>query len=449
MTPKSKHKVVIVTVPFVDEDSPLAAPAVLKAALQAAGINCVALDLNIEVYNKLKHHPKKNLFCNFFYQQKIHDDIVDELVSMLEFYVQEIQWHQPSIVGLSLFTSNSQTFCAWLCAMLRQKIPGCRIIIGGPGLETLENSFFKYPDRLKHLELIDDYITGDAETSLVEYVHGNRNFPGINSTNWQANANFDQLPIPDYSDYRWFRYGNVLLPIVDSRGCVQQCEFCDVIAFWKKFQFLSAENIFRQMMLHIETYGVYRFQFSSSICNGNLREFRKLMQMLSDYNYKAIAEEQLHWVGSFIVRPATSHPESLWELIQRSNGYLLTGVESVTERVRIALGKKFSNEDLDYHLTMARKYQVPMNMLLIAAYYTETEEDWVNSKQWFRDRQDFANNTIMQVQMTLPTILAGTKLEATVDRDKFLANHNNRLSHARELKEVIESCGFVTWPFFQ
>jgi hypothetical protein len=87
--------------------------------------------------------------------------------------------------------------------------------------------------------------------------------------------------------------------------------------------------------------------------------------------------------------------------------------------------------------------------IIVSSNISLTEEDWVNSKQWFRDRQDFANNTIMQVQMTLPIILAGTKLEATVDRDKFLANHRDRLSHARELKEVIESCGFVTWPFFQ
>lgn len=449
MSDLKKHRVLITTVPFVDDDSPLVAPAALKAVLESAGIECVALDLNIQIYNKIKHHPKKLLFYDFFYRQEIHEEIVDDIVSMLEFYVQEIQWHAPTIIGLSLFSRRVQTFCAWLCAVLRQRMPHCSIVIGGPGLETLENNVLKYPDRLKRMGFIDDYITGDAEVSFVQYVKGNRNFPGINSTNWQPNIDFENLPVPNYTDYRWFHYGNALLPIVDSRGCVQNCEFCDVISFWKKFQYRSADQIFATMLAHIADYGIYRFQFASSICNGNLREFKKLMSLISDYNDKVPgAKQEIHWIGSFIVRPASSHPESLWQLIKRSNGFLLTGVESIAEHVRIALGKKFSNKDLDHHLEMARKYQVPMNLLLIAAYHTETEQDWADEKQWFLDHREFANNTVYQVQLTLPSILAGTRLEAAVNRQEFFEGENKRLQHARELKATIESCGFVTRPFF-
>jgi radical SAM superfamily enzyme YgiQ (UPF0313 family) len=441
-------KVVIATVPFVDEDSPLAAPAVLKASLQRHGIECVALDLNIEIYNKLKYHLKKNLFLDFFYRQKVHEEIVDELISMLDFYVQELLWHQPTIIGLSLFSKQSQVFCAWLCAMLRLQAPECTIVIGGPGLETLENNLFKYPDRLRRLGLIDDYITGDAESSFVAYVRGSKDYPGINNTNWQPNLNFDQLPIPDYSEYRWLRYGNALLPIIDSRGCVQQCEFCDVIAFWKKFQYLNADNIFSQMLEHIRNYGIRNFQFSSSICNGNLREFKKLVRLISDYNDGLAQEQQITWIGSFIIRPAASHPESLWQLIKKSNGYLLTGVESLIEHVRIGLGKKFSNKDLEHHLEMGRKYQVHMNLLLIAAYHTETSEEWKESKQWFIDHKDFANNPVMQVQLTLPAILAGTKLETTIEKTEFLHGAAARLQHGKDLNDIIKSCGFITRIFF-
>ena len=445
----SPKKVVIVTVPFVDEDSPLSAPAVLKASLQKHDIPCVALDLNIHIYNFLKFYPKKHLFLDFFYQQSIHDEIVDDVIRMLNFYVQEIKSYSPTIVGLSLFSTGSQVFCAWLCAMLRQTNSDFSIIIGGPGLETLKNTFFKYPDRMKKLGLIDDYITGDAETSLIEYVNGNRDFPGINSTNWQPNKNFDLLSAPDYTDYRWLHYGNTLLPIVDSRGCVQQCEFCDVIAFWKKFQYLTAENIFDQMRHQIEVHGIYRFQFSSSICNGNLKEFRKLVTMIGNHNDNQISEQQIHWVGSFIVRPTRYHPDTLWADIRRSNGFLLTGVESLTEHARIGLGKKFTNIDLDHHLEMARNHQVGMNMLLIAAYHTETEQDREDSLQWFEDRKHFANNTVMQVQITLPSILAGTRLEQNIDRKEFESTHEVRRRHASLLKHKIESCGFTTRCFFQ
>lgn len=441
-------KVVITTVPFVDEDTPLAAPAVLKSSLMAHGIECVALDLNIEIYNKIHHSPHRQLFLDFFYEQKIHEIIADDIWSMLDFYACELLAHQPDIIGLSLFTHNSQVFTVWLCAVLRQRAPNVKIVIGGPGLQTLEHSLFKFPDRIQRLGLIDDYITGDAETSLVEYVKGNRSYPGINSWSWVPNAEFDKLPMPDYSDYRFFRYRYPLLPIIDSRGCVQACEFCDVIEFWEKFQYLTADNIFSQMMRHIENYGVYRFQFSSSICNGNLKEFRKLVKLIATHNHKNSLSEQIHWVGSFIVRPASNHKEEMWQNIAESNGYLLTGVESLVEHVRIRLGKKFTNADLEHHIMMGRKYQVPMNLLMILCYHTETESDYEFVRQWFQDRRDFAGNTIQQVQLTLPAILPGTKLEKTIDAELFDSKVQHRKENAIKTKQVIEECGFNTRPFF-
>jgi radical SAM superfamily enzyme YgiQ (UPF0313 family) len=440
--------VVIATVPFVDEDTPLAAPAVLKSSLQLHGISCKALDLNIEIYNKIHHHPHRRLFVNFFWHQLIDERIVNDLVSMLHFYAQEILSHRPSIIGLSLFSKECQTFCAWLCAVLKQKSPETTIVIGGSGINTLENELFKFPDKMKHLKLIDDYIVGDGETSLIEYVKGNKNFHGINELQWKPNDNYNSIPIPDYSDYRFFRYPTTAIPIVDSRGCVQDCEFCDVIVLWKKFQYKKAEIIFEEMKDHIKNYNIYRFQFNSSICNGNLKEFRRLMSLIAEYNDSVELEQQIHWAGHFIVRPASVHTETLWQTMKKTNGFLWVGVESVVERVRVNLGKKFSNADLDHHLEMGRKYQVPMNLLCIAAYHTETTEEYEEAKQWFIDRQEFANDSVMQVQLTIPNVLAGTRLEATVDKDKFNETHPLRVKHARALYNTIKSCGFETRHFF-
>jgi radical SAM superfamily enzyme YgiQ (UPF0313 family) len=441
-------KVVITTVPFIDEDTPIAAPAVLKASLQANGVECVGLDLNIEIYNKIQHYPNRHLFLDFFYKQKINEEIIEDLTKMLDFYAIELLSHNPDIIGLSLFSKDSQVFTAWLCAVLRQRAPNVKIVIGGPGLETLQNSLFKFPDRLKKLGLIDDYITGDAETALVEYVRGNYSHPGINSTSWQPNKFFDQLPGPDFSNYRFFKYKYTLLPIVDSRGCVQSCEFCDVIEFWTKFQYLTAENIFNQMLEHIEKYQIYRFQFASSICNGNLREFKKLVELIANHNDTVADAEQIHWVGSFIVRPATQHKEELFALIKRSNGFLLTGVESIVDRVRIALGKKFDNNDLEHHLQMLRKYGIRTNLLMIAAYPTETVDDYETVNQWFRDHKEFADVTIEHVQLTLPAVLAGTQLERTIDFENFTNTESLRRQHGKNLVKLLKECGYKVRTFF-
>jgi radical SAM superfamily enzyme YgiQ (UPF0313 family) len=445
---ESNKKVVIVSVPFVDSGTPLAAPAALKAAVLAQGLQCVGLDLNIEIYNKIQHHPNRQWFLDFFYRQIIREEIAVELNLMLDFYHKEIMMHGPDIVGLSLFSSNSQVFTMWLCAMFRHRTPEVEIIIGGPGLQTLENTLFKFPDRVKRLGLIDGFITGDAEKSLIEYVRGNKDFPGINSFDWRPVENFEQSAIPNYSDYRLFKYVTPELHIIDSRGCVQDCEFCDVIAFWKKFQYLSAETIFQHMLSHVDTYGTYRFQLASSICNGNLREFKKLVKLIADYNKQCNCQEQLHWMGSFIIRAASQHPESLWQEIKASNGLLLTGVESITERIRIGLGKKFTNADLDHHLNMTKKYQIPNHLLMIGVYPGETEQDIENTKQWFIDRKDFANNPIQQVQLTVLQVLPGTQLEKNINQGITENVPHAKSKKVFELLEVLRQCGFNVKTFF-
>jgi radical SAM superfamily enzyme YgiQ (UPF0313 family) len=202
------------------------------------------------------------------------------------------------------------------------------------------------------------------------------------------------------------------------------------------------------MQYYIGANRIYRFQFSSSICNGNLREFKKLVQLIADYNDRVSAVEHIHWVGSFIVRPAKQHKEELFELIKRSNGFLLTGVESIVAHVRIALGKRFDNDDLEHHLQMLKKYGIKTNLLMIAGYPTETIEDYETVKQWFIDHKDFANNTIEQVQLTLPSILAGTQLEKTVNLEKFTATKALRRQHGTTLITLLQECGYNTRPFF-
>lgn len=440
-------KIVIASVPFTDEDSPLAAPAVLKAKLREQGFECVALDLNIDIFNFLHQRSDRQLFLDFFYQQVIHESVVDDLVRMLEHYAQQIMRHKPDILALSLFSYDCQCFAAWLCAVMRHRAPGLKIVIGGPGLQTLQNSVLKYPDRLRRLGLIDDYIAGDGELAIVEYVRGNLEYPGINSNTWQPVEPFDQQPLPDFDDYEFFRYRQQMIPIIDSRGCVQSCEFCDVIAFWNKFQYLTAENIFGQIIHHVTHRGIRRFQFSSSICNGNLKQFRLLMQLIADHNDRAYHSEQIHWMGSFIIRPRNSHNEQLWHNIKKSNGYLLCGVESLVQSVRKNLGKNFNNDDLEYHLDMAQRYQVPMNLLLIASYHTETEDDREYSRQWFRDHKHFANNTVHQVQVTLPAVLPGTRLEKNINAADFASNHGYRRRNAELLIETIAQCGFNVKSF--
>lgn len=439
-------KIVIAAVPYVNTPRPLAAPAVLKAALAKHGFDCVALDFNVDVENKVATHKFKFKFVDFFKSQRVHEEIIDELTLMIDHCVDEILSHNPTIVGLSLFCSSCQNFTSWLSAAIKQRDPKIKIVIGGPGLQVQSGAMtFDYPAKLKRLGLIDDFISGDGENSIVEYAKGNHDYPGINSNNWVPVDNLNALPTPDYSDYRWYKYAQPSIPIIDSRGCVQSCEFCDVIAYWKKFQFLTAENIFSQMLHLMKKHQLNKFDFRSSISNGNLKEFKKLIKLLSDHNNDQanFSSEKIIWDGSFIVRAAEQHNEEFWKLLKDSNpDKLFVGVESVVERVRIGLGKNFTNRDLDHFLTMAQKYQIPVNLLCISGYPTETYDEFELSKQWFRDHKQYANNSVSGVQLTPLGVLPGTELNQKINTEGFIVPQSKKVNKYQELINAITESGF-------
>lgn len=169
---------------------------------------------------------------------------------------------------------------------------------------------------------------------------------------------------------------------------------------------------------------------------------------MAEYNKTSMESEQIRWIGSFIIRPARHHKEEVFQLIKETNGFLICGVETITEKSRIDLGKNFTNEDLDHHLEMCAKYEIPMNFLAIADYPRETQEDREMVKKWFIDRKHLAGNPIKNVQLTMTGLLPGTDLFNNIDGEKFEKERSERKLWANELSSIITECGFHVQQFF-
>ena len=402
--------IVIVAVPYVETNEPIMAPGLLKGVLAQHQIDSIAVDLNIEIVNQIDCHANKQKILDFFFSQIIHPEVVDDLVSLVDYCVERLAKDRPTLVALSLLTYQCQIFTAWICSALKQQIPNVQIVIGGPGIKNFimdRNTHFC--DEIRRMGLVDDYITGDGDIAFYEYVKGNRTYPGINSPSWHAVTNLNSVACPDYSDYDFSQYNFLTIPINDSRGCVKNCEFCDIIEFWEKFQFRSADNIFQEMLLQISKYNITHFGFRNSLTNGNLKEFKKLLDLICDYNQNH--QPQISWSGYFIIRQPSQHPDELWSKIGQSNGRLFLGVESVIGQVRHQMGKTFENSDIDYHLEMGQRHKVPLMLLIIVAYPTENLNDYEFTKQWFRERKQYANNSVDTVLLSFASVLPGTQLE--------------------------------------
>lgn len=450
------YDIVVAGVPFVDTRRPLMAPASLKAVLEQNGFSSMCIDLNAEIYSKINNHPHRQKFLDFFYTQIIHDEVVEDISRMVYYCADKILSFKAPVIAISLFCYDCQVFTAWLCATIKEKNPDCKIVIGGPGIRTEIENVLHFADAVIKQQYVDDFIVGDGEYSLIEYLKGNKQYPGINSPFWKQNVDINQLPDPNYDDYSFFWYDEPSIPVIDSRGCVRSCEFCDVIEIWKDYQYTTADKTFEQMIRQYKKYNINHFDFRSSISNGNLREFKKLMHLMADYNKDKFRSEQLSWEGSFIVRPSTQHNEALWEDMSKTNATLFLGVESIIESVRIGLGKNFTNQDLDYHLDMAKKYKVLVDLQFIAGYHSETREHYEQVHQWFRDRKRYANNPIKSVRITSLAILPYTQLGRNTDSHglvitgmanwystKTKIGQEERQAHYENLVHTITNeCGF-------
>ena len=394
------------------------APAVLKAVAETAGYTACTLDLNahfIQLIDGYEHRAE--LLDQFLMYEGMHlrAELVPYFVGILDKFTDMVMAHKPDIIAMSLLTLNSQVFCRWLAVHLKSRYPDVTILIGGSGIKNfIANTNNSWAEDLRHSGIIDHYILGDGELSLAEFLRGNLTYPGIDSNVWQQITDLDALPFPDYSDYDWDLYQRRVMPLVDSRGCVRACEFCDIIEHWTKYQYRSAESVFDEMQYQIKRHSIMHFSMRNSLTNGNMREFEKLLDLIVAYN-NTHADAPIHWDGYFIVRNAQQHPERLWAKLSQSNARLWLGVESVIQTVRHKLGKKFNNEDIDWHLEMGKKYQVPLSLLIISAYPTETQDDLEFTKQWFRDRLHYAGDPVYQVAISYASVLPGTKLKERAD----------------------------------
>jgi len=452
--------ILICAVPYVETEEAIMAPALLKAAVQRHGFKAKALDLNIEVVNRAEEHPRKDEIYEFFYSQSYPLSLTDDIADIIDYCVDRICQHDAPVYALSLLTYSCQILTRWICAGIRQRKPDAKIVVGGSGIKKfVAEIHVNYCTTMRKMNLIDDFISGDGELALVEYLRGNKEYLGINTLDWTRIPDLNDNPYPDYDDYDFSQYSKKELPLNDSRGCVRDCEFCDIIEHWKKYQYRYADNIFAEMLYQSEKYEIKHFALRNSLVNGNMREFTKLVKLIADYNRDKERRNQISWAGYFIIRDIKHHKPELWEHMRDSNGEIWVGVESVIPKVRMEqMGKGFENQAIDDHLEHAKQYNIPILLLMIVAYPTETLEDFEYTKQWFRDRSRYARDPVFAVLLSLASILPETQLARKSkiygikqgDLPGIWINQNlnitveDRKQYLKELDQVVRDSGFVT-----
>jgi hypothetical protein len=280
-------------------------------------------------------------------------------------------------------------------------------------------------------KLADYQILGDGEEELIKFLKEKKS-----KSNKKFVVNYKKdLPYANFDDYDLHRYpGQIFknqpqIPIFGSKGCVRNCDFCDVGAIQGKFRFRIGKNIFNEIIYLADKYKIRDFNFTDSLVNGSLPSFLEWITLLAEYN-RNNPDKRITWNGSWICRPIGQMPEKFYAVIAESGcESLSTGVETGSNALLEAINKKTNIEAYHYEFDQFSKYNVKIVGLFIIGHWAETWEDFLQTCDLFYKLIPYSRNgTLVGVN------LGGTGL---ITADTPVDVHNKKHNHIKVFSSEI------------
>jgi Radical SAM superfamily len=414
-------KVALINLPVYEVHRPPAALAVLTSICVANNCETKCYDINLRLYQTLN---KEDWFKLITWLEYDTVDFKDEFISVINSLPELNELLTFDLIAVSIFSYTTKKAAEEFCKILRSKGYTNDIVFGGQGLDSVEWNKYVIENNI-----CNDFILGEAEVTFSEYLKGNKNLKGINT------SDFDQLTdietfYPDYSylplnEYP-YTHGKELY-ITGSRGCVRKCTYCNVPFLWKKFRQRSGRHIANEMIQQYRQHGVTRFWFTDSLVNGSVKAFMELCDCLIEF-YAQEGIDPFIWKGQFIFRPHNQINEDYFRKISQAGGReFYVGLETGSDRVRWEMDKKFTTDDAEYHLEMFKKYGISCLLLMITGYVNETEQDHRDTFNLFKRWQKFvASGTIAGVELgSTLGIFPNTPLYHLVETKSITLNNDD------------------------
>jgi hypothetical protein len=249
---------------------------------------------------------------------------------------------------------------------------------------------FKKPERQDRLDLwlmnMDAIVIGEGEKPVLEIcdrVQQGRSLAGVlDTTRVHCPRQYDHvvdspnisdrsmMPFPTFEEFELERYNRPVLPVLMSRGCINQCTCCAERHWWSGFRTRRAEHVFDEIKHHTRSSSFTQFQFCDMAINSDIEQLKKLCALIID------DELEVHWGGNANVRKEMDL--SLFLQMKRAGvSWLHFGVESGSPRVLRNIGKKFDPDTAAQNLADSHQAGIINYVNLIIGFPGETKEDFL------------------------------------------------------------------------
>ena len=260
----------------------------------------------------------------------------------------ELYKRQPDIVGL---TSTTLTYkpALEIIKVAKKALPNCLTVIGGSHVTFWDDK------ALQECPQLDIVVRKEGENTLLELMQkleAGKSFGDVLGITYRKDGNIvknadrpyienlDDLPFPAVHLFpieQFNKYGNIIFPVMTSRGCTFWCEFCTAVRmFGRKYRMRNPKKVVDELEFLYKKYGEKQYTFyddaftvdqarTEEICNEILRRGLKI---------KWDCETRLDMVTK----------ELLQKMKEAGCIAVWYGVESGSQKVRDAMRKGISTQ---------------------------------------------------------------------------------------------------------
>lgn len=380
---------VIFSLPYTNLDQIQSAPAILSGVLKDNGFKSKGFDFGTELFELCDRdvelfYETQNYFLS---PEQISNPIVEKFYQRV---IDILKANPSQYIGISVFSVWSHRSVLEIAKLIKKSQIKSKIILGGLGLPRKlhleifpegmianQEKHMNFSDVMRSRGLADHMIFGDGEDAILTILQG---YVDKDST-----LESDQFknPTPDYENYRFEEYlmNERMLPITGSKGCVRDCDFCDVRDQFGRYRYRTGDDIAQEVLRLKAQYGVNKFQFTDSLVNGNQKELINFCNIIADYN-KHNPNDQIKWTGQWICRPQNQIKDNLYKAIAASGGEGITiGMESGSDSVLEAMNKKTNVRAILDELEQFRQHGITCTLLTFVGHHSETFDNFVEHCQ--------------------------------------------------------------------
>lgn len=302
-------------------------------------------------------------------------------VSIIEEELNNIDLEQEcDLVAISCMTANSHRAYE-LCQEFKKR--GKTVVIGGVHPTIL-------PDEA--LQHADSVVVGEAEGVWEILLN---DFQNNNLKRRYCN------PLPDLKKYIPKDFSKItrkklfhVIPIITSRGCPYDCDFCCVTnLFGKQIRHVPVENVVRD----IKVSGAKNFIFLDDNIIGHPKYAKAL--------FKAIKPLKIKWVGQASVSLLVNDKELLQLAAESGCKSLFMGIESVSEQQLQTMPKAINKiEQLEIALKKIKKMGILIHASMIFGFDNDSKEIFNESVRFL------IKNRVSTASFNVLTPYPGTKV---------------------------------------